>query len=503
MKLFIMTAIHKAMHKQHIHCLRCLPLLLLLVVGGCAVNPVTGDQDLVLMSEEQEIALGRKSSVQVMQQYHPYENEALQAYVQQVGERVAQNSHRNDLIYRFTLLDSREVNAFALPGGYIYITRGLLAYLNSEAELAAVLGHEIGHVTARHSVRQQSAAQMASIGATLGSILLPGMQSQAASSLVDTLGTALLRGYGRDHELEADRLGAEYLARSGYDSNAMLDVIRVLKNQELFDQELAREEGREARAYHGVFSTHPDNDKRLQEVIAYAEKYKSSTPPVESHDEFVGKLDGLVFGDSSRDGIIRDSHFFHHDLGIGFEFPHGWSLKNLPDSLVAIAPGNAAILQITLQDLNQRVSPKDFMRTRLGLDQLTEGQSFTIQGLEAYTAIAPVKTQFGQRKARFTVVYYNQQAYIFAGVSEKETQSASFDQDFLQTARSFHPLTSIEREQARPVRLQIIQSTAQSNFTELAKTSPLATQAASQLRLLNDLYPNGEPAAGSLIKIVR
>ncbi len=491
------------MQTQLVHSIRYLPVLLLLFVSACAVNPVTGEQDLVLMSEEQELALGRQSSGQVMQEYQRYENPELQDYVQKIGERVARNSHRSNLVYRFTVLDSREVNAFALPGGYIYITRGLLAYLNSEAELAAVLGHEVGHVTARHSVRQYSAAQMATIGATLSSILIPGMQSQAANTLVNTLGTALLRGYGRDHELEADRLGAEYLARGGYDSNAMLKVIGVLKNQELFDQELAKQEGREPRAYHGVFSTHPANDERLKEVVSHAEKFHTATAQQDNREQFLQKIDTLVFGDSARDGIIRDDQFYHHNLGIGFSFPHGWNLKNLPSSLVGIAPGNAAILQITLQDINQRMPPRDFMRKRLGLENMEQGEVLNISGHEAYTALAPVKTQFGQRKARFTVVYYNQQAYIFAGVSDKPEQAQVYDQDFLQTARSFHTLSAEEREFARPLRIHITKTESNTRFDELAKNSPLTKQAASQLRLLNDLYPAGEPLPGSTIKIVR
>ena len=151
--------------------------LILINVSGCAVNPATGGQDLVLMSEESEIALGRKTNKEILQQYNVYDNPELQAYVSRVGEELAKNSHRNNLIYRFTVLDSKDVNAFALPGGYIYITRGLMAYLNSEAELAAVLGHEIGHVTARHSVRQYSAAQLTGIGSTLASIFIPGMNT--------------------------------------------------------------------------------------------------------------------------------------------------------------------------------------------------------------------------------------------------------------------------------------------------------------------------------------
>src|SRR3990172_6669237 len=191
---------------MHKYLLSYLLFALSFVTGGCAVNPVTGQQDLVLMSEQEEIALGRKTNQQVLEQYSVYDDPALQTYIQNVGEKLAAKSHRNNLIYRFTVLDSKDINAFALPGGYIYITRGLLAYLKSEAELAAVLGHEIGHVTARHSVRQYSAVQLANIGATLGSILIPGMNQPMTNQLVQVFGTALLRGYGREHKLEADEI---------------------------------------------------------------------------------------------------------------------------------------------------------------------------------------------------------------------------------------------------------------------------------------------------------
>jgi predicted Zn-dependent protease len=189
------------MNMKHLLPLFCFAFL---QISSCAVNPVTGQQDLVLMSESDELALGRKTNAEVLKQYTIYDNPALQSYVQTVGEKLAAKSHRSNLIYRFTVLDSKDVNAFALPGGYIYITRGLMAYLNSEAELAAVLGHEVGHVTARHSVRQYSATQLANIGAVLTSIFVPGM-TQASNQLVQFAGGALLRGYGRTHELEADK----------------------------------------------------------------------------------------------------------------------------------------------------------------------------------------------------------------------------------------------------------------------------------------------------------
>ncbi|OHC82547.1 MAG: peptidase M48 Ste24p, partial [Sideroxydans sp. RIFOXYB12_FULL_59_6] len=318
-----------------------------LVLAGCAQNPVTGKQDFVMMSEAQEISLGRQADADVRKQYKVYPNPALQAYVDRVGQKLATHSHRNNLRYRFTVLDSPEINAFALPGGYVYITRGIMAYLNSEAEMAAVLGHEIGHVTARHGVRQQSASQAANLGIQLASILVPELNNQAFHDVSNLLGGALLSGYGREHELESDRLGAQYLARTAYDPQAMIRVVGVLKNQELFDAEIAKQEGREPRRYHGTFATHPDNDTRLQQVVGEAGTLTVENP-AENREEYLRQTAGLIFGDSVDEGVVRDNRFMHRDLGITLTFPAEWSVKNLPTQLVAISSNNDAVLQFML-----------------------------------------------------------------------------------------------------------------------------------------------------------
>lgn len=243
-------------------------------LAGCATNPVTGGQDLSLMSEQREISLGKKNHPQILKQYGRYDKEALQTYVNRIGQDLVKHSHRLKLNYTFTVLDSAEVNAFALPGGYIYITRGIMAYINSEAELAAVLGHELGHVTARHGVQQYSKALATSIGMTLATIFVPELQNDVSQQLMNVMGNAILSGYGREHELEADRLGAEYLARTGYEPGAMIDVIGILKNQEEFEKERAKKEGREPRVYHGVFASHPSADQRLQQVVGAAKNTK-------------------------------------------------------------------------------------------------------------------------------------------------------------------------------------------------------------------------------------
>lgn len=479
-------------------------LALLLLPGlaglhGCATNPVTGSSDFVLMSEEQEIALGRQSHPQVLKESPAYTNAKLAAYVQRVGAKLAAHSHRSDLIYRFTVIDSKDVNAFALPGGYIYITRGLLAYLNSEAELAAVLGHEIGHVTARHSVRQQSASTASGL---FGAVLAGVTGVNAAGDLANLAGTALVRGYGREHELEADRLGAEYLARSDYDPQAMLRVIHVLKDQETFEVQRAKEEGREPSVYHGLFSTHPDNDQRLQEVIGAAKQYASPNATANHVQEFLDQLEGLTFGDGERDGIRRGNHFYHSALNFALEFPTGWRVDNGADRLIAQSRDGEGMLQFTLQDRNKKTSPEEFLRAQLGTN-LRQGETIQHAGMQGYTALADQKTPFGQLPVRYVVLFRDNQALIFAGLSKTKNQPYKYDALVLQTVRSFHPLSEAERALAHAQRLHLIRATASTRFATLASESPLPDYAESRLRLLNAHYPKGEPKPGDTLKIVR
>lgn len=473
-----------------------------LLAAACATNPVTGQSDFVLMSEEQEVQIGREAAPEIIKQFGQYEGQALQDYVQRVGERLAANSHRANLVYRFTVLDTADVNAFALPGGYIYITRGLLAYLNSEAELAAVLAHEIGHVTARHGVRQQSTAQAADLGYALGSILLPELRNQGAQQVFNVVGGAWLAGYGREHELEADRLGAEYLAQSGYDPQAMIKVISVLKDQESFERQIAQEEGREARVYHGLFATHPDNDTRLQQVVGSAERFRGEHTVQVRKEDYIRALDGLTFGDSEKEGVRRGSAFYHAGLGFALRFPEGWRVENRPDQVAASAPGNAASLHLFAEDINQRVAPDQFLRTRLKLTKLEQGESFTHQGMPGYTALASTRTPFGVRPVRFTVLYFNNKAYIFAGAAKDERNPYAYDAQFIESARSFRALTAQERPLATALKLKIVRAKPNTRFAALARESGIPHHAEEQLRLLNQLYPDGEPQPGDSIKTV-
>ena len=477
---------------------------LALVAGGCAQNPVSGKSEFVLMSESDELRLGRANHGKIIEEYGRYDNSELQAYVQRIGERVTSRSHRPGLVYRFTVLDSEEVNAFALPGGYIYITRGLLAYLNSEAELAAVLGHEAGHVTARHSVRQYTAQQAASMGFTLGSVFLPQLRTTGANDLFNLIGGALLRGYGREHELEADRLGAEYLAKSGYDPQAMIGVIRVLKNHETFEKQRAKAENREPNVYHGLFSTHPDNDTRLKEVIGRANVFlKSGSSRIVGRNKFLTELDGLVFGQSTRNGVLRGNTFYHQDLDLTLTFPTGWRVDNHPDRLTARPRTNDALLQITIQDLNRRLSPREFLRERLKLKDLRNGKQVSAGSLPGYTGTLEVKTSSGRQSGRVIVIYYRNNAYIFLGAAQNEEKRRRRDSDFLAVARSVRAMTRAERPLAEAQRIFLLQVKSRTRYAELAKKSPILNYPTEQLRLLNGHYPRGEPYPGDWIKLVR
>jgi predicted Zn-dependent protease len=471
------------------------------LLSACAVNPVSGDLDFVTMSEQQEIHTGARYHEQILKEYGVYEAPELQNHISRLGKELAARSHRNDLIYRFTVLDSPEVNAFALPGGYVYITRGILSYLNSDAEVAGVLGHEIGHITARHGVKQQSAATGWQF---ISAVVAVKTGSQTYADLSNILGGALLSGYGREQELEADRLGAEYIANIGFDPNQMLEVIGVLKDQEEFAKHRAKAEGQQQQSYHGVFASHPRNDQRLQEVVNSVKKQK----PVEagrdnSGESYLQSLDGLIFGQNPDQGLIRDNRFMHPALGIVFDLPReGWRTQNLRDRFIMQREDKQAIVQLTLEDLHKQETPKDYLYRILKNPRPAQEQSLEIHGLPAYTLVGTVQTPQGKADARYTVIFYQEKAYLFVGAADPKAEFKAHDAAFVATAASFHPMTAQERKLAKPYRLKVYQTKAGDTYAKLAQKIPLPAYREEQLRLLNGDYPDKELAPGRLIKLI-
>ena len=466
---------------------------LLSLVISCSVNPVTGERDFVLMSEEAELEMGRKYYSQILQSQALYQDPKIQSYVQSIGDSLAELSHRSDLIYRFTVLDSPDVNAFALPGGYIFINRGLMVYLSSEEELAAVLGHEIGHVTARHSVRQISQAQVLSII----SYAVAREAGSAAGDLANIASGALVAGYGRDMELQADSLGAEYMAKQGYSASGMIDTISVLKEHELYSTEVSKRRGSNQQTYHGIFASHPSNDSRLKEVIKKADSLRKDS--LESNSlNYLKRIEGMTYGDSQVAGILRKNGFYHKDLDIRLISPDNWEVLNTPNSLIFIAPEGKASLQVSVSDQVRKETPKNYL-SRLTSGEVYQSKELKVGGHQAFLTL--LEENF--RISRVAIVFKNKRIFTFYGTTEKNgLDIGEFDNQFLSIIESFRDLKATEIELTEPLLIKSYKVARGDSYSSLARKSPIPFDPESRLRLLNGDYPDGDLEVDAWIKIV-
>ncbi|HEX7972724.1 MAG TPA: M48 family metalloprotease [Thiobacillus sp.] len=464
-----------------------------LALTHCAQNPLSGDRDLVPMTEQQEIEAGAQAHRAVLKEYAALDNPALQAYVNEVGQRLAKQSPRPNLPWHFTVIDSPDVNAFALPGGYVYVTRGILAYLDSEAELAGVVGHEIGHVVARHGLRPPGASAAMEPEKGLDSILTPGMADQAGARLVHTLAPVWTAGYGREDELEADRRGAEYLAKAGYDPQAMIDAIGALKNQERFAAEQARRDGPPLRPYHGTVDP---PDARFQQAVGEANRY-AVVNPREGRSDYLQKMAGMVFGDSADQGVIRNNLLLHEKLGLAIQFPEGWRVQNRADRVVATNPQGDALVELQPGPKNDR--PLETLQNGIQLDA---GARYDSGSLGGYPAAFAAGAQQGKPVVVAAVVFNGTQ-YLIAGMT-LDKPAYDRERSTLRAAiNSFRAITPAEKQTVRPYVLQLVTAQPGTTMAGLARQSRLGSDAERQLRLMNDLYPSGEPKPGQLLKIVR
>jgi len=469
-------------------------------LSSCATNPVTGGKDLVLLNEDEESELGRTSHKQVMKSYAPYSNPELLRYVTELGEKLAAVSHRNELIYHFTVLDSPQVNAFAIPGGYVYITRGMMAYLGSEAELCGVLGHELGHITARHGVKQYSKNQITNIFTTVFSIFIG---NRSLANLSQLASAAILRGFGREAELEADRIGAEYIAKLGYDPDALKSVIGVLKNQEEFDKVLAEEENREPYAYHGVFSTHPDNDKRLQEVIKAAKDNINEKKLDDNKEKYLNIISGIPFGPGEGQGSARGSSFYHTELDFTLKFPDGWKIENLPTSVLGTSKDRKILIELSMRDLNRKIDAKELLQRLYG-DINSDGKEIGNSDYKGYAATIEMDTSFGaNHKCRVAILYKNKkEAFQFIATTKDNSDYKKNIDIFDKTISSIRKINAKEKYMGEPKRIMLHKVKKGETFKSLSAKTAFSTHAEKRLRVINNKFPSGEPKVGSLVKLV-
>lgn len=492
------------------------PLLLaaclLTACGTQVVNPVTGRAERTVMDEPAEIAEGAKAHQQVLQEYGAYASPRLQAYVNELGQRLAKQSHRAQLKWTFTVLDSPEVNAFALAGGYVYVTRGIMATLDSEAELAGVMGHEIGHVTARHGAQRATRQQRAGIGViaatVLGAVLEAGGMSGAtdfASQVSQTAAAGYIASYSREQESQADELGAEYLARNRYDPQHMVEVIQVLKSQEQFAIDQAKAEGKAAPSGANWLASHPSNDKRLADIEAFAAKYRGQSGYADGgRARYLQAIDGMTFGESRDQGVTRGRNFYHEGLGIALTAPVGWQIRNSPEAIILVNGAADAGLLVRLVPPKAGSTHDDVIRNAI---KPASGRSEqrTVHGLAATHFTGTVRNAQGQtRPASFTLVTGPaERIYLLQYAAKDDAAMQRAGAVLLEAESSFRALTAADRAAARPWSVKTVPY-PRGGFGELAKSSPLpAARAEAQLRLLNSAYGGGaEPKAGQAVKVV-
>ena len=419
-----------------------LPLIALL---GCSVNPATGKQQIALISESQEIAMGRDADQQIVAEMGLYPDGEVQAYVQRLGSELAAQSERPDLPWTFRVLDDPVVNAFALPGGYIYVTRGILTHLNSEAELASVLGHEIGHVTARHGVNQMSKQQLFSIGLGVGSILSPELASVA--DLASTGLQLLFLKYSRDDERQADDLGLRYGGRVGYDLREGPDVFVVLKRVS---------ESAGAGRLPAYLSTHPDPVARGQRMASrIAGMGLDFSDATVNRGDYLGYLDGMVFGPNPREGFFEESGaFLHPDMKFRLDFPEGWKTINQKTVVAGFSPGEDAIVQLNLAEQADPVAAAQEFAGQEGLEAGRVART-RINGLPAATVEFAVDTQKGRLRGAVGFVRYGDTTLRLLGYSA-EAKWNSYSRSIGSFIGSFAELRDRKALGVQPARLEIV-----------------------------------------------
>jgi len=463
-------------------------LVLLSCLASCATNPVSGKQELALVSESQEIDIGRNSAAAAESQLGLVDDPQLQAYVQSVGLSLASASERTSLPWAFQVIDDPTPNAFAAPGGFIFITRGLLALMGNEAELASVLGHEIGHVTARHSVSQMSKQQLAQIGLGVGSIISPKLAK--FDDLASTGLQVLFLSYGREDERQADDLGYRYALAQEYDVREMVNVFYSL-------QDSATLAGQSPIP--NWLASHPDPAERIVRIENKLKTLPAATDPRRiGEDDYLAKIDGLMYGPNPRNGYFESSHFVHPAMAFQFDLPEGWLTQNLAQYVVGGSPDQDAIIQLSLVP-GGRSEAADVFFTQRGL---TAGhvESEKVNGLGAIIGNFEVQTEQARLGGIAAFITLANNTYRILAYTPVEKLSG-YERLFYRTVKSFGQLTDHEALARQPDRLEIVELRKSMTLNQFNRSYP-STIPLEELALINQLSGADQLSAGQSIKRV-
>ena len=455
---------------------------------ACAVNPATGKRELMLVSEGQEIQMGAQYDSQVVMSIGVYHDPALQTYVADLGRRLAATSERPNLAWTFRVVDDPSVNAFAIPGGHVYITRGILAHMTSEAELATVMGHEIGHVTARHTAQQMTQQQLAGLGLAIGSIASSRI-AQYAGHASEALQVLFLK-FSRDDESQADQLGIRYSSRANYDAREMIRVMQML-------DKIEPEGGGKLPEW---LATHPAPANRIEHIntILAATQADFSHATV-NREGYARRLDGIMFGMNPREGFFRGTEFFHPDLRFRFAFPNGWQVANTKQTVGAQSPQQDAIIELRLASGSSADAAARAFLSQQGVQAgtLTGGK---VNGLTAASAPFAAATEQGTLRGNVVFVEYGTNVYRLLAYGT-EAMWANYQAAAQRALSTFGPLTDPALLNVQPQRLTIFTLDRRTTIAELARQRPSPAPVAT-LALINQVEENTPLEPGRVVKWV-
>ena len=470
---------------------RCSALLagLLIAAAGCARNPATGSNQLMLVSESQEIEMGRAADKDVIASIGLYPDSNWQRYIQAFGARLAANSERPNLPWTFRVVDDAAVNAFALPGGFIYVTRGILANLNNEAELAGVVGHEIGHVTARHTAHEMSRQQLAQLGLVVGAVASPTV-AQYAGLASQAMSLVFLK-FSRDDESQADHLGLRYMGKTGFDEREMPQVFVML------GQVSAAEGGSHLPQW---LETHPDPENRRQAMEQeIAQLPAGQAGGTVNAAEFVRRVDGLVYGADPRDGFFRGNQFIHPGMRFRMDFPQGWKTANTAQAVQGVSSGQDAAIQLTLAQERSADAAARAFAAQQGL-QAGSAQRTTVSGLTGVVVPFAATTDNGALRGNALFVEYNGTVFNLIGYAP-EARWAANEGAVDGALKTFGPLTDPTALAVQPQRLDVFTAPSRTTIAELVRSHPSPLQP-DMLALINQVQPDSPIEAGHLVKWV-
>jgi len=463
----------------------------LLLIPSCAINPVSGKHELMLLSEADEVKLGRQTDAEVIKEYGVIDDPKLTAYLGNFCQRLGKASHRPQLSYRFKIVDASVVNAFAVPGGYVYFSRGILATLNSEAELAGVMGHEIGHIAARHSAKQYSKAQLAQVGLGVGGLFI---DSPILSGLAQLGAGMLFLRFSRDNEREADDLGVEYASKTGYDATQLASFFETLERMN---------PGSDRSGLPGWFSTHPSPQDRVQVVRVRAKEWQqklSLRDPKINRDRYLREIDGLIFGDDPRQGYVEENVFYHPNLKFQFPVPVKWKLNNKPSQVQMVSEGEDAVILLSVTSgSSSKEAAREFI-AKMGA-AVVRSEGIQVNGLPSQRVVSEVRTQKAVYRLMSYFIEKGKNVFIFHGLTSVE-RFQNYGPLFENTMSQFKELSDPKRIHVKPDRIRIRSARATDTLENVVRSFGVPNEKLKETALLNGRNLNEVIPVNHLIKVV-